>query len=294
MARTLKVSVEDIVPEFIQLAKRGRNNLLLANTVRAVEALSTMYQRMWQRAAAGEAIPGLPFTISGSTYPGTIKRRQVSPTVWEVYSDYTTSTGLGVTALLEAGHGPIDLKPGLLQGPSSRQGKNGRFNIVSFRHGTPGSDPRNNPMPISVYRELTNDVKRIDAQRRAGATNTTGGSSYTSKSAQGGRAATSWGTRYDQKSQRGRRSKIIGSKGKRLGEYTWKSGKYAGMVRLDQSTSRSRHGGYMTFRIVSAMSDPNSWIVPEQEPWPIRKAVTDNMMPIAEAMLRDAMEADIK
>jgi hypothetical protein len=37
-----------------------------------------------------------------------------------------------------------------------------------------------------------------------------------------------------------------------------------------------------------------SWIVPEQPPWPVRKAVIDFMRPFAEQILQQAMEADIK
>jgi len=294
MAKTLKVAVQDMVPEFIQLMKRGKGNMLLAHTERAVEKLSTMYQEAWRDAASGvQHLPGLPFMINSKQYQNTIKRRQIAPTVWEVYSDYTTKTGRGVTDLLEAGHGNIDLKPGLLRGPKSRQGKKGRYNIVSFRQGVPGTSSRNNPMPLSVYKPFLAEIKEADAQRKAGAS-AIPGTSYTSKSSAkpGGRSYT-WGSKYDAGSQWGRRSKLIQQKGKRVGQYTHKSGKYAGMVRLQQSTSKANSGGYFTFRVVSAGSDPQSWIVPEQEPWPIRVAVTDFMRPFAEGMLKEALEADI-
>jgi len=294
MAR-LRVKVQELVPEFVQLAKRGKNHLLMANTMLVVEKLSTMYQEAWIMAASGASFPGLPFVINSTNYQRTIKRRQIAPTIWEIYSDYTTKSGRGVTELLEAGHGPIDLKPGLLNGPKSRMGKNGRYNIVSFRHGTPGSDPhRNNPMPLSVYKSFSSQVKEVDAQRKAGASPIPG-TSYTSQSsAKPGDRSYTWGTKYNTMDQRGRRSKIIKSKGKTLGHYTQKSGKYAGMVRLQQSTQNSKSGKYLTFRIVSSHSDPMSWIVPEQDPFPIRQAVIDHMKPFAEGMLQEALEADIK
>lgn len=294
MPKTLKISVTDFVPEFIQLQKKGRGNLVFAHTQRAVEKLSTMYQEAWINAATGAALPGLPFVINSKQYHRTIKRRQIDPMTWEVYSDYTTKSGLGVTNLLEAGHGPIDLKPGLLRGPKSRQGKNGRYNIVAFRHGTPGTSSQNNPMPMSVYKTFSSDVKRIDAQKKAGATPNRGTSYTTKSSSQPGGSSHVWGHKYDTGSTIGKEKKTITDKGKKLGEYTHKSGRFAGMVRLQQSTSRSKRGGYMTFRIVSAGSDPMSWIVPEQEPWPVRKAVTDFMKPFAEGILKEALEADIQ
>ncbi len=299
MPRTMTIEVQDIVPEFVQLMKRGKKNLVLAHTERTLEKLSTMYQEVWRDTAAGmQSLPGLPFMIHGKQYQNTIKRRQISQTVWEVYSDYTTKSGRGVTDLLEAGHGNIDLKPGLLHGPKSRQGKNGRYNIVSFRQGAPGTGERNNPMPLSVYKPFFQEVKRIDAAKKAGAApiGTPGGTSYSSKSGTqpGGSKGYSWGSRYNPGSLKHRQVKNITRKGKKVGQYKWKSGKYASMVRLQQSTTKSNRGGYFTFRVVSSQSDPMSWIVPEQEPWPIRTAVINFMRPFAEGMLREALEADIR
>lgn len=291
----LTIKVQDIVPEFVQLAKNGHGALVFAQTQLAVEKLSTMYQEAWINAASGAALPGLPFVVNGRQYQRTIKRKQTGPFAWEVYSDYTTKTGFGVTALLEAGHGPIDLKPGLLRGPKSRMGKNGRYNIVSFRQGAPNTDAsRNDPMPLSVYKAFSSEVKRVDEMKKAGAS-ATSGTSYTSMSSSSpsGRSY-SWGLKYDPHSQIGRQTKTIMDKGVLKGTYTHKSGKYAGMVRLQQSTSKSKRGGYFTFRVVSAASDPMSWIVPEKEPWPVRTAVTDFMVPFAEGILREAMGADIK
>ena len=139
--KTLLVTVDEIVPEFIQLQKRGKGHLVFAHLEQAVEKLSTMYQDAWIQAASGASYPGLPFVIHSKEYQRTIQRRQIAPTIWEIYSDYTTKTGIGVTDLLEAGHGNIDLKPGLLRGPKSRAGSEGRYNIVAFRQGAPGSDP---------------------------------------------------------------------------------------------------------------------------------------------------------
>lgn len=292
----LNVSVQDSIPEFIQLLKRGRGSLLFSHTALAVEKLSTMYQEAWINAATGALLPGLPFVVHGKQYQHTIQRRQISRFKWEVYSDYATKKGLGVTALLEAGHAPIDLKPGLLHGPKSKQGKNGRYNIVSFRHGSPGADEnRSSPMPLSVYKSFTSEVKRVDTLKKMGASAIPGTSYSSASSTSPSGISHTWGIKYDQKSKLGAETKTIkNKKGKVIGEYTHKSGKYAGMVRLQQSTAKSKRGGYFTFRVVSAHSDPMSWIVPEKPPWPVRKAVVDFMKPFAEGILKEAMEADIK
>lgn len=294
MARTLVVTAQDIVPEFVQLMKKGKTNLVLNTTMRTVEWLSTKYQEAWMTAASGSgSLPGLPFVINSKQYHRTIERRQLSPTSWEVYTSYTTKSGLSVTELLERGHGLIDLKPGLLKGPHSRQGKKGRYNIVSFRHGTPGADAaRSNPMPISVYKQFHAQVKAADQQKQAGAVSR-GGTSSVSSAGPGGRSY-EWGTRLDRKSTRGMQKKVITKGGKTIGEYQQKTGRYAGMVAMQASTQAAHSSKYLTFRVVSAASDPMSWIVPEQPPWPIRQAVTDYMRPFAEEALRRALEQDMK
>jgi hypothetical protein len=300
MPKSLTVSVQDEVPEFIQLQQKGKSNLVMAHTKLALRRLSEMYMNAWQEAATGTQLPGLPFTIQSTTYQTTIRRRRISPTVYEIYTDYATKTGRSVTELLEAGHGLIDLKDGLMRGPKSRMGKKGRYNIVAFRQGVP--DALRNPMPLSVYRSFSDDVKRADAQKKAGASPTGGTSSVTRPNPRGyagwsggpATASYTWGSRFDRNSQLDRQTKTIKKGKKTLGQYQWQSGKYAGMVRLQQSTTKSSRGGYFTFRVVSAASDPMSWIVPEQPPWPVRNAVINLMKPYAEDILREAIQADIK
>jgi len=291
--KTLTVTAQEIVPEFVQLMSKGKGNLVLSTTMLAVEKLSTMYQEAWMRVAAGGHLPGLPFVVNSKQYHRTIERRQISPTSWEVFTSYTTKNGMSVTDLLERGHGLIDLKEGLLKGPKSKVGKKGRYNIVAFRHGTPGSDQfRNNPMPISVYKSFSSQVKDADQKKAAGAS-PTGGRSTVDNNSQGGRDY-SWGTRFDRKSKRGIQKKTITKGGKTMGEYTQKAGRYAGMVAMQASTQKAKSSSYLTFRVVSAGSDPMSWIVPEQPPWPVRQAVVDYMRPYAEEILQRALEQDMK
>jgi len=294
MATTLDIKVEDFVPEYIQLAKKGKNTIL-SNTFLALSRLAEMYHTAWREVAQGaRTLPGLPFFIHGVNYPGSIQSRQISATTWEVYTDYTTKSGMSVTELLENGHGLIDLKPGLLRGPKSKAGKNGRYNIVPYTHGSSGSDEfRSNPMPASIEKDFNVQIKEADAQRKAGATDIRAGKSYVSKSSKTSGGKTVWGQKYMGDKTTGLRTKMIQKNNKRVGTYTWKAGKYESMYKMQQSTERQERSGAITFRIVSAQSDPMSWIVPEQEPWPIRKSIIDFMKPFAEGMLKEALEADL-
>lgn len=294
-SKPLNVSAQEIVPDFIASMMKGKARKvdIIPTVILTMEKLSTMYQEAWVRVAAGGHLPGLPFVVNSKQYHRSIERRQISPTKWEIYTSYTTKSGLSVTELLERGHGLIDLKEGLMKGPKSRMGKNGRYNIVPFRHGVPGTDQiRNNPMPMSVYKNFSSQLKEADQRKKAGAAPTGGRSEVTSSKPGGGRDY-SWGERFDKTSKQGIQKKTIMKKGKKIGEYIHKAGKYAGMVAMQASTQKARASGYMTFRIVSASSDPMSWIVPEQPPWPVRKAVTDYMKPFAEEMIQRAIEQDM-
>jgi hypothetical protein len=53
----------------------------------------------------------------------------------EVYADENNK----YVNFIEDGIKRFDMKPGLINGPKSRQGKNGRYNIVFFRKGVPGT-----------------------------------------------------------------------------------------------------------------------------------------------------------
>lgn len=295
MSDTLKVSVQEIVPEFIQLLKRGNNDLILSSTMLAVEEISVMYQQAWIRATQGAQLPGLPFSIhSRGAYTRSIERRKISPTVWEVFTTFGTNKGLSITELLEQGHGLIDLKPGLLAGRKSRSGKHGKYNIVAYRQGVPGTSAvHNNPMPLSVYKSFTQQVKIADQKKQAGA-RAVGGASIVSRSGKtAGERTYNWGTSFDRGSSIGKQAKTIKQGSNKIGEYTHKTGKFAGMVALQSSTQKARSHSYMTFRVVSAHSDPNSWIVPEKPPWPIRKSLLEFVGPQAEKLLQTALTRDI-
>jgi hypothetical protein len=53
----------------------------------------------------------------------------------------------------EEGIKRFDMKPGLINGPHSRQGKNGRYNIVFFRKGVPGTQHIQN-MAQTTYKKI--------------------------------------------------------------------------------------------------------------------------------------------
>jgi hypothetical protein len=55
--------------------------------------------------------------------------------------------------MIENGWPGGDMRQWLLKGPNVKMGKNGPYNTVPFRHGTPGTTGRNvgRPMPMAIY-----------------------------------------------------------------------------------------------------------------------------------------------
>jgi hypothetical protein len=78
------------------------------------------------------------------------------------------------------------------------------------------------------------------------------------------------------------------------GSYKWKTGKHTGMVRMDTSAGRGKTSEYRTFRVVSFRSDPRSWIVPPEDPLPIREKVLQDITPKAQEIIRTMLEEDLK
>jgi len=272
MSSKVELNVSDIVPDFLKMLEKTGSAKAFPNTLGALNAVGDLLVITWRSFASGTPIPGVPRVIkSRGDYSRSIGADLSKPTEKVIY---TTSPH---HKHIEEGHGQIDLKPGLLSGPKARSGANGMYNIVAFRHGTPGTGSENRPMPLNVYKFMQKVNQTRQDTSRVTANN---------KGAQPQRAY-SWGGRHPQTSQ-GQRSHV-----KSLGAYTWKTGAYSGMVRMDTSTSKARHSGYITFRVVSTKSDPASWIVPPIEGIPIREKVLEFNKERIEMMIKAAMEADL-
>jgi hypothetical protein len=288
MKKTVEVRMTDFVPDFIELMKADPGDKVFTHTRGAIKQIGAMYQMVWRKYAAGEmVVPGKPPINSKGKYTRSIQLDTSQMNMVSVYTDYPYHR------YIEEGHDEIDLKTGLLAGPKARHGKNGPYNIVAFRHGVPGSDPhRNNPMPMQIYQFMKNVSDMADKDKEMGLSDRGGKTKVDSVFVMEKgkwkqyRRRYSWGASLSKTDMTGLRSKI--STG-----YTWKSGKYAGMYQMQVSTGKAKRSEYITFRIVSAASDPRSWIVPERPPIPIRQATVDFVRPFAEDLIKNALEKDL-
>jgi hypothetical protein len=275
----ITVQIEELVPDLVKLIQTAADPSILANTLATLNALTYAYQAQWKSFALGEAMPGTPRVIkSGAEYAQTIQVNITDDFIKEVFTDSPHHK------YIEAGHGEIDLKPGLLSGAKVRYSKSGTpYNIVSFRQGTPKSLA--NPMPVNVYNLAKAAFDKADAEKAAGVRKTPGTSRIVSTSP----LKTAWGMRMGK--DFGGPATTIKTTSK--GTYAHKFSKYAGMVRMQVSTEHAKRSEYITFRCVSARSDPASWIVPPLEGAPIRQAVVEKMRDETVTLMREAILKDL-
>ena len=265
----IKVILQDFQPEIVKIAESvGMPTMttVFPHLVAAFNKAALLYQAYWRRFASGTTIPGAGGRTINSRGPYTrsIKVDDKGPFEKTIFTDYFAHK------YIEDGTPETDLKPGLLYGPRSRPtADGGRINVVSFRHGVPGTLGSNNPMPMNIHNLMQQETRRAEAVRGS----RLGGVRAVLPKGMGGDPE----TKVTQK----------------FGTYTWKVGKHEGMQRIDTSTGRGKSSKYITFRTVSTNSDPASWIVPERPPIPIRKALVDLLQPEIELLLKNAFTADI-
>ena len=150
---------------------------------------------------------------------------------------------------IENGKAPFDMKPGLLNGPHSKLGKNGRYNTVPFRHGTPGTTGKRvgEPMPITGHTPTGCPTSLIYVAAKK-----------LKPSVEGSAGSTTWGGRTGDFGGYGIRTKLPVKSG-RPAPYTWKSSPYASMYKIAKTYNSATQNQYVTFRRVSSNSDPASW-----------------------------------
>ncbi len=275
MADDLKVQVTDFLPEFAKLAHTVNFKEAFPHTLAALNIMAHKTMVQWRQATMGNQLPGMPFPVwSRGDYTRSIDVNLSNDELKYVYGDGKKTT------LLENGHGEIDLKPGLLSGTKARQGKFGPYNIISFRHGMPGTLPSNNPMPQGTYNFIKKQAQVADNAYKQGQARKAGTSQVVNGKAQ-------WGVKLPA-AQGG----IAKTKHTSIGDYTWSTGKYTGMVK--QKAGAGNSSQYRTFRVVSYKSDPASWIVPPQDANPIRQSVVNSLSDEFKTLLKMAMEDDLK
>jgi hypothetical protein len=245
---------DEIVPDF------GRLQQAIINATQFV-------RDVWVSAVQGTKLPGMTRAVHDDAYAKSLQTGESMSFPAPLYG-LVMSVGYeeGVDRI-EQGYGAFDMKPGLLKGPRSKVGADGRrYNTVPFRHYTPSSNS-----PISVGLQMPNEVY-AQAKKLTKTTLNPDGS-------------VNWGQALDWDQQQ--RVSWTG--------YQHKNDIYHNMYRVGYQN----HTQYVTFRRVSEPgfktlpngkmirvgSDPKSWWHPGLSPNPVIEAVYNYCMPQVEAML---------
>lgn len=194
-------------------------------------------------------------TTAGADYVQGLHVIHVPLSPGKLYGGEATFATIVLTGWLanavERGWAGGDMKPFLLEGRNARRTKDGkRYNVVRFRHGTPGSSGRSFAAMGSVHR--SHGMSRSDAEQLGRRVHKAARAlAATTSHPQSG---TKWGERLDA----GMAPKLSN----RTSGYRHKSDIFAGMVRQEKTYGAAVQNQYTTFRAVSDNSDPGAWVHP--------------------------------
>lgn len=179
--------------------------------------------------------------------------------------------------MIENGFPGGDMRTWMLKGPNAKMGKNGMYNTVAFRHGTPGTTGRNvGPvMPRIVH----NAAKKLQEPTL----------SQAKKLTQQGGQPVLYGTRLHPQMRKASKQlrEILTTKKK-----PWHTTSiYTGMIREEKTYESGTQPQYTTFRRISQHSPhPESWIHPGIKPRHFAKATREHMHRMIPGMIRAALE----
>lgn len=200
---------------------------------------------------------------------------------------------------VEYGRAPWDMKPMLLGGKAHRVSKKGgRYTIIPLRHGVPGTQLFK-AMPQAIYeraKELIGSHSGAGPMKAFRESTTAGGGRGHGRLL-GYRKGVAWG-----ESLRGTGAPQVHeiTRNLKTGQalqspirYRHKAGIHEGMYRFPQKTARGEQSTYVTFRVVSDNSDPQSWFHPGWAPHGIVDGLVRVMAPKVEAKLEQAARLDL-
>jgi hypothetical protein len=202
-----------------------------------------------------------------SDYVGSIKVRSINGFEAEVWSDYKHAKEI------ETGRPQRDLKRMLDTSVKVRvSAKGARYLIIPMRHNTPGSNALSNSMPPNVYA----GAKMLSPSSVIGTvTRLSGLNAYNTKTKLPmvtEQNIYKWGGRLP-----------AGLSAKLKSEH--KTDPYAGMVRMKQQGGGS---AYLTFRTMTENS--HGWIVPEKPGMHIVQNVVNDVRPLFEQAMAEAIK----
>jgi len=250
----MKVGVNNAALEELQTYLAMLERESLPNTAKAMKAGAEMVQGTWVELAKG-------FPMARKIIPS-IQTEQTGRFEYEIFSEAREADWV------ENGTKRIDMKETHTKGPRSRVSKKGvPYLIVPFQWGTEEGTIRSGPrniVPKQLLSLMLNKKFKPSAVKN--------------------------GT-YLSPNQRGqmveRRTYTWGDRAKETGDSFSE-----GMVRFEQGEKGKRHGGYFTFRVISAKSPKDSWIRKATPGRYVTKLVVQEVEREIEELVNDAIMGD--
>lgn len=252
-------------------AFQGITQEVIARAMPAVQAglerVADATAQRWKSAVDASNLWG----AEKEAYRNSIRWEMVGPLKAEVSADYKHAQEI------EEGRPARDLKRMLQTSKKVRMSKRGeRYLIIPFRHNVPRADNvgQRGVMPAGVY-----DQARALMPSRV----------------------TGWEMQYNGLPE-GKGGALVKRNRYKWGDFLQAglapklqahhaSDPYAGMVRMDTSSGKSRSSVYLTFRIMRESSP--GWIVPPKAGLHLARNVSQEMQPLAEQVLGAAIQRSL-
>jgi hypothetical protein len=251
----------DLAP--LAQALNAIGNEIAQRISQGVAATAQVVQERWI-----ESIMRAPGIWAGEkdAYAESVKIRPINPMEIEIFSDYANASAI------ETGRPPRDLKKMLDTSLKVRLSAKGlRYLIIPFRHNTPGNTAHADAMPADVYAA----AKKLPQSSVTGQVKVSRLDVYSTQKREKFLVPQNiyqWGGRLPE-----------GMAPKLKPQHA--SDPYAGMVRMKTGNVKS---AYLTFRVMS--EDSPGWIVPAKPGLFIAKNVADEIVPVFDRALSEAIK----
>jgi hypothetical protein len=274
---SIKISINDPQLEYLHHRLKTAAEGVFPKTEDAMAEGAKKIQSVWQYYALGKKrLPGVSELKNPSRkYAESIRIERTGVFEYEIYSDAK------IAEWIENGTKELDMKKTHPYGPRSRVSKKTGYPylIVPFQWGTEEGTARSGPKNI-VPKQLLSLM--LSSRFKASTVRNNTRQSPNARGEMVDRNTYAWG-------DRARGSDFTGSIEKKS---------YAsGMVRFEQGeaaekTGGDRHGGYFTFRIISAAPWAKGWIKPAVPGHHVTRGLKEYMEDEISLMAEEAMRED--
>lgn len=231
----------------------------------AVERIADATAQQWRREVSNARL----WSYEKGQYNASINWSMIAPLTAEIRADYKYAQEI------EEGRPSRDLKRMLQTSVKTRSNKLGqKYLIIPFRHNTPGNDAHSDAMPAEIYAQAKTMMPSLVIGQTLRNSASGAWDMKTRRPLMIPKAQYKWGDTLP-----------AGLAPKMQPHH--KTDRYAGMVKMDSSTTKARSSSYLTFRVMSEGS--SGWIVPPKAGLHLVPKVVSTIEPKANAVMAEAI-----